>query len=77
MIFKSAVTINNEIVDHGENAFLANSVEEWKKILVIVLENRIDFNQIGSNARASIEKRYTFDAIWLSYKSFVCLNQES
>jgi len=73
----SGITINNEIVDHGENAFLANSVEEWKEIFIIVLENRIDFNQIGSNARARIEKNYTFDSMWLSYKSFVCLNQKS
>lgn len=73
----SAITINCEIVDNELNSFLAKTDEDWETILKQILENKVNFKQISTNARASIEKRYTFDAIWLSYKSFVCLNQES
>lgn len=70
----SAVTINNEIVDHGENAFLANSVEEWKEILVTILENKVDFITIGNNAREKIIRNYTFDANSRRYREFINRN---
>jgi len=70
----SAVTINNEIVDHGENAFLANSVEEWKEILVTILENKVDFITIGNNAREKIIRNYTFDANKRSDRNFIAKN---
>ena len=67
----SAVTINNEIVDHGENAFLANSVEEWKEILVTILENKVDFITIGNNACEKTIRNYTFNNNSVKYLNFM------
>ncbi|MDD4748164.1 MAG: glycosyltransferase, partial [Salinivirgaceae bacterium] len=67
----SGITINNEIVDHGENAFLANSVEEWKEILVNILEKRVNFVEVGARAKEKITKGYTFMANTEKFLNFV------
>lgn len=67
----SAVTINCEIVNHGVDSFLAHSLNDWKTILEMILEKKIDFQQVGKKAREKIEKHYTFKANWEKYRSFI------
>jgi len=67
----SAVTINCEIVNHGVDSFLAHSLNDWKTILEMILEKKIDFQQVGKKAREKIEKHYTFVANKEKYLNFI------
>lgn len=67
----SAVTINCEIIEHGVNSFLIFDDNEWGKVFVKILENKVDLKAMGYNARKQIEQKYTFDANKDKYLKFV------
>jgi glycosyltransferase involved in cell wall biosynthesis len=59
----SPVGVNPEIVDHGKNAFLAANDQEWFEIVSELVENAELRKQIGAAGRATIEKRYSVNAV--------------
>lgn len=67
----SAITINREIVEHGKNSLLVYSFDEWENILRLVLDKKIDFVEIGANARKTVAEKYTFVTNFESYRKFV------
>ncbi len=67
----SPVTINNELIDHGKNSFLAENHEEWRTILDDLLSGKYDIAQMGRNARATIEAGYTFTSNKDLYINFI------
>jgi glycosyltransferase involved in cell wall biosynthesis len=67
----SAITINREIIEDGENGFLVEPGVSWYDKLFEIVQKRETFPAIGKNARKSIMKNYTFKANKEKYISFL------
>ena len=55
----SAVGMNKELLQDGENGFLADSEKEWVEKLSLLIENPALRRRIGSAARKAIEEKYS------------------
>ena len=55
----SPVGVNTEIIQHGENGFLASGSEEWLKCLSDLIETPELRNSIGTKARSTVIERYS------------------
>lgn len=55
----SPVGVNNEIIDDGENGFLARSDQEWLEKLSILIESPFLRKKLGEQGRKIIEERYS------------------
>jgi glycosyltransferase involved in cell wall biosynthesis len=53
------VGINNEIITHGENGFLANTENEWFDALCYLIDNPKERQRMGQNARQTIIDFYS------------------
>jgi len=62
-VIASPVGVNNEIVDHGVNGFLAADTEEWIEYLELLKENSDLGQKMGEAGRKKVEKNYSLDAI--------------
>jgi len=56
----SPVGVNNEIISHGKNGFLADSSDEWEKILSQLIEDITLRKKIGEAGRKTVEERFSF-----------------
>lgn len=55
----SPVGINKEIVEEGKTGFLAETPQEWKEFLQLLIQNKILILQLGKNARTLAMNRYS------------------
>jgi glycosyltransferase involved in cell wall biosynthesis len=67
----SAVTVNTEIVDDGENGFLVHRESDWLRVIEELLARRSEFHLIGAAARRKIEGEFSFQANTQKYLDFV------
>ncbi len=58
----SALTVNKEIVDDGEDGWLVHKEEDWEAVLEHVLVNRKLIPKLGQKAREKILNSYSFQA---------------
>ncbi len=58
----SNVGVNPSIIQHGKNGFLANNDDEWIDIISQLIENHDLRNNIGIEARMTIENTYSVNA---------------
>ncbi len=58
----SPVGVNNDIIEHGVNGYLASSEEEWINCLSLLIEDTELRKCIGENARNTIEEKYSVNA---------------
>ena len=66
----SPVGVNNSIVTHGENGFLAASENDWYNQLSVLIENKELRLQIGRAGRATVEEKFSVNAtksLYLKY----------
>ena len=56
----SPVGVNNEIISHGKNGFLADTPEQWEKVLCQLIEDAALRKKIGEAGRETVEERYSF-----------------
>jgi len=54
----SPVGINGDIIEHGENGFLAGNELEWEQCLRRLLEDPELRRRLGMNGRATVESRF-------------------
>jgi glycosyltransferase involved in cell wall biosynthesis len=57
----SPVGVNAEIVRHGENGFLASSVDEWVEALITLARDHGLRAKLGANARRTVERDFSAD----------------
>ena len=57
----SPVGVNQEILSHGENGFLAATPEEWTAALEQLLTDNDLRTRLGLAARETVEQRYSVD----------------
>ena len=55
----SPVGVNNEMIAHGVNGFLCNSLEQWKRHLADLVESEELRRSIGREGRKTVENRYS------------------
>lgn len=55
----SAVGVNKELINDGENGFLAYSIDDWINKLSMLIENSQLRSQIGMQGRKTIEENYS------------------
>ncbi len=55
----SAVGVNNEIVNHGENGFLPEGEEQWYDVLCKLIENKGLRDQIGMKGREYVKNKFS------------------
>ncbi|MFY9607539.1 MAG: glycosyltransferase family 4 protein [Blastocatellia bacterium] len=67
----SAVTVNSEIVDDGENGFLVYRESDWLRVIEDVLSRRSEFPRIGAAARKKIQSKFSFEANQQQYLDFI------
>lgn len=56
----SPVGVNTEIIKHGENGFLADTVSEWITYLSLLIEDKNLRDKLGKAGRKTIEDTYSF-----------------
>ncbi len=56
----SSVGVNNEIISHGKNGFLADRPEEWEHVLSQLIEDADLRKKIGEAGRKTVEERFSF-----------------
>jgi glycosyltransferase involved in cell wall biosynthesis len=67
----SAVTVNTEIIEDGENGFLVHHEADWLRVIEGVLACRPEFPRIGAAARRKIQGEYSFEANTQEYLDFI------
>lgn len=60
-VVASGVGVNPEIVQHGENGFLANTADEWVTGLGELLQSPSLRRQMGAAGRLRVEQEYCLD----------------
>jgi glycosyltransferase involved in cell wall biosynthesis len=63
----SAVGVNKEIIQEGQNGFLALSDEEWIDKLSLLIESEEVRNRVAKAGRKTIEAKYSSLAIKNNY----------
>lgn len=59
----SPVGVNSEIIQHGKDGFLASTEEEWVNSLSLLIEDDELRINMGKEARKTIIKRYSVEAL--------------
>jgi len=73
----SPVGVNVDIVEHGENGFLASNENEWFHLLCELIENPDLRQRIGNAGRDTVVKRFSFESQKQKYLNLfqdVCSN---
>lgn len=63
----SPVGVNTSIVQDGVNGFLAETPEEWKEKLTLLLENKELRVKLGKAGKLTVEERYSVNANKVNY----------
>lgn len=59
----SPVGVNREIITHGQNGFLAGTIDDWYYCLVCLCRNAELRVKLGQAARSTVESRYSLN-VW-------------
>jgi glycosyltransferase involved in cell wall biosynthesis len=63
----SPVGVNNDIIEHGVNGFLADTPSEWETILSTLIENPDLRRKTGENGRNTIVERFSYQSQKVRY----------
>ncbi|WP_373495046.1 glycosyltransferase family 4 protein [Aquiflexum sp.] len=58
-VVASPVGMNNEVVGHGENGFLASGSAEWKNALLTLIQDAALRKKMGENGYELVQERFT------------------
>lgn len=63
----SPVGVNTEIIQQGENGYLASTLEEWVIAISLLIESREHRNMVGSNGRKTVIDNYSVESTKMFY----------
>lgn len=58
----SPVGVNNDIIDHGVNGFLADEEDQWVQILSMLIDDPELRKTMGGKGRKTVEEKYSYDS---------------
>ncbi|MHC1706171.1 MAG: glycosyltransferase [Bacteroidales bacterium] len=58
-------------VEHGRELMIAESFEEWKDMLVLLLKDEALRRTLGRNGRLMVEKHYSLEASFEQFRNFI------
>lgn len=67
----SPVGVNQEIIQHGKNGYLATSLHEWVDCISELIENREKRLSMGQEARKTVIERYSVEANKRKYLNYL------
>lgn len=70
-VVASPIGINREIVQQGEEGYLAETEEEWKEALGRLIVNPDTRRQMGARGRSKVERRYSLQSHAPRLESFI------
>ena len=70
-VVASPVGVNCQIVEHGVNGFLADTVEEWERSLKMLLEDRELRHRMGLAGRRKVEREFCIQVTGPRLASFL------
>lgn len=70
-VVASPVGSNREVVTHGENGFLADTSEAWKKALEHLLTDPALRTCMGEQGRQRAARRYSLEGHWKRYAAII------
>ncbi|MGH9857610.1 MAG: glycosyltransferase, partial [Acidobacteriota bacterium] len=59
----TSVGVNEQIIRHGANGFLAKELSEWESCLSELIKNRELRESMGKAARSTVLEKYSTD-VW-------------
>lgn len=62
-VIASPVGVNCDIIDHGENGFLASTTNEWVDYILFLYNNTSKATFMGGEGRKKVEKFYSTQAL--------------
>lgn len=65
----SPVGANTEVIRHGYNGLLANSSDDWVECIKSLIEDQSKRQFLAKNAAATIEQKYTANAVFVDFYS--------
>src|SRR6202011_3577653 len=71
-VVASDVGVNNEIIAHGENGFLAKTQDDWVEAVSRLIRNPEQRRTFGLRGRELIEKRYSLESFAQGYVKLLC-----
>ena len=69
-VIASKIGANKNIVQHGENGFLAESEKEWLNFLKILIENSDLRQKFGINGKKIVKEKYSVQSSEKIFISF-------
>jgi glycosyltransferase involved in cell wall biosynthesis len=60
-VIASPVGVNKAIIKHGENGFLAKTMQEWEEYLVLLITNPVLRKEMGLFGAESVKNHYSID----------------
>lgn len=70
-VVASPVGMNNDVVQHGVNGYLANSPREWVEYLSELIAKPAEREAMGKEGRALVEREYTLEGNFEKIKKIV------
>ena len=61
-VIMSPVGVNKEIIDDGENGFLAFTYEQWVEKLSLLIDSETLRTKLGKAGRLTVEKKYSTES---------------
>jgi glycosyltransferase involved in cell wall biosynthesis len=61
-VVASPVGVNSDIIQHGETGFLARDMAEWRKFLLLLLDDADLRSRLGKAGRNRAEEHYSLQA---------------
>jgi glycosyltransferase involved in cell wall biosynthesis len=73
-VIASPVGINNEIIEHGKNGFLASDQKEWHEYISFLISNREEASIMGNYGYERFIKKYSLENNYKKYLKFFGLS---
>ncbi len=70
-VVASPVGANRDVVIYGTNGFLAESADEWRKVLRTLIDDPHLRQRMGKNGRELIGRSYSMHGMWPRYASIL------
>jgi glycosyltransferase involved in cell wall biosynthesis len=60
-VIGSNIGVNNEIIDHGINGYLADDLDDWRRFFISLMNNSAGRKEMGKKGRTKVEQNYNID----------------